>query len=257
MGTKQGIDQVMPSGYRIVPTDQETKQGIDQVMPSWYRFVPTDQDTKQGIDQVMPSGYRFVPTDQETKQGIVMPSGYRFVPTDEELVFHYLIKKVSCKPLPAQLISEMDAISFYSQPPMILVGADPSRQREWYFFVWDEEYYHGEKKKHQVVANGLGFWRSMGEEDPIYSSHGDVFAFKIHYTYFSGSPPNARRTHWRMELYRLPFEWDTESQVKMFARFEDDVPWLKDDINQAERASRSINPNHAYTTVAIAYAFIL
>ena len=74
MGTKQGIDQVMPSGYRFVPTDQETKQGIDQVMPSWYRFEPTDQETKQGIDQVMPAGYRFVPTDQE-------------------LVFHYLIKR--------------------------------------------------------------------------------------------------------------------------------------------------------------------
>ncbi|GFZ12144.1 xylulose kinase-2 [Actinidia rufa] len=84
-----------------------------------------------------------------TKQGIdqVMPAGYIFVPTDQELVFHYLKKKDSRKPLPAQCIMEMDAISFYNQPPMIL-----------------------------------------------------------------GTLQKAKRTHWRMELYRLPFKCDAKLQ---------------------------------------------
>ncbi|PSR96614.1 Protein FEZ like [Actinidia chinensis var. chinensis] len=149
-----------------------------------------------------------------TKQGIdqVMPAGYRFVPTDQELVFHYLKKKDSRKPLPAQCIMEMDAISFYNQPPMILVGADLSRKKEWYFFVRGHEYYHGEKKKKQVVGNVSGFWRSIGEEDPIYNSNGAVFAFKIYFTYFSGTLQKAKRTHWSMELYRLPVKCDAKLQ---------------------------------------------
>ena len=57
-----------------------------------------------------------------------------------------------------------------------------------------------------MVGNGIGFWRFIGEEEPIHNSEGDIFAFKIYLTYFSGSPPHAKKTHWRMEEYRLQTE---------------------------------------------------
>lgn len=55
-----------------------------------------------------------------------------------------------------------------------------------------------------MVGNGTGFWKSMEDEDPVHNSDGDVFAFKIHLTYFSGSLNKAKKTHWKMEEYRLP-----------------------------------------------------
>ncbi|KAK2965739.1 hypothetical protein RJ640_003277 [Escallonia rubra] len=56
------------------------------------------------------------------KHGMVaeMPPGYKFLPTDEELVTHYLTNKAFFKPLPAQVIQDIDATDLYSKPPMAL-----------------------------------------------------------------------------------------------------------------------------------------
>ncbi|CAK9147987.1 unnamed protein product [Ilex paraguariensis] len=76
-------------------------------------------------------------------------------------------------------------------------------------------YFHEEREKIRIVGNGIGFWKSMGEEDQVYDSSGDVFAFKTYFTYFSGSPHNAmktKKTIWRMEEYRLPMGCSTKGQ---------------------------------------------
>lgn len=60
-----------------------------------------------------------------------------------------------------------------------------------------------EKEKVRIVGNGSGFWRSVGKKHPIYDVNGNVFAFKIHFIYYSGSINRGKKTHWRMEEYHL------------------------------------------------------
>ncbi|XP_071902852.1 protein SOMBRERO-like [Coffea arabica] len=147
----------------------------------------------------------------ETSQRLLeleMPVGYRFVPTDEELVKYYLANKVLYKPLPVKIIREIDAHDLYSKHPKCLVGNGTfnDNEREWFFFIYKDEYFLGKTRSTRMVGNGIGFWRFIGEEEPIHNSEGDIFAFKIYLTYFSGSPPHAKKTHWRMEEYRLQTE---------------------------------------------------
>ncbi|CAL5444971.1 unnamed protein product [Camellia sinensis] len=168
-----------------------------------------------------------------------LPIGYRFSPTQEELMTHYLINKVLNTPLPSQIMTEIDAIEFYSKPPNNLdlsilkntfggggEGNDhdhlsldsnlkplpnPTNGRDWCFLIQYDEYFYGERKQIREVGNGIGFWRSIGIEDPIYNSNGDIYAFKINFSYFSGSIPKAKKTHWRMEQFRIHFNCDTKT----------------------------------------------
>ncbi|XP_028112214.1 NAC transcription factor 25-like [Camellia sinensis] len=139
-----------------------------------------------------------------------LPIGYRFSPTQEELMTHYLINKVLNTPLPSQIMMEIDAIEFYSKPPNNLVS-NPTNGRDWCFLIQYDEYFYGERKQIREVGNGIGFWRSIGIEDPIYNSNGDIYAFKINFSYFSGSIPKAKKTHWRMEQFRIHFNCDTKT----------------------------------------------
>eukprot|EP00257_Ricinus_communis_P002976 XP_002514683.2 NAC transcription factor 32 [Ricinus communis] len=140
-----------------------------------------------------------------------IPPGYRFLPTDEELITDYLMKKVCYEPLPPHVIPEIDDTELHSKAPSSLVTFSCG-EREWYFFIHEGEAFPGRHQKEKkskgssrTVGDGKGFWKANGKEQPICNSDGKVFAFKIHLTYFSGSSPgNARKTHWKMEKYRLP-----------------------------------------------------
>ncbi|KAK4436994.1 NAC domain-containing protein JA2 [Sesamum alatum] len=130
-----------------------------------------------------------------------VPVGWRFAPTDEELILSYLTKKVFVGSLPAWVIEEIDADEFYSKHPKDLVE-NVSGEREWYFFINRDEYFHGKMEKNRWVGNRIGYWKSIAKENPIRDAKGNVFAFKIRYTYFSANPKH-KRTHWRMEEFRL------------------------------------------------------
>ncbi|KAL0318748.1 UNVERIFIED_CONTAM: NAC domain-containing protein JA2 [Sesamum angustifolium] len=130
-----------------------------------------------------------------------LPVGWRFAPTDEELIVSYLTKKVFVGSLPARVIEEIDADEFYNKRPKDLVE-NVSGEREWYFFINGDEYFHGKTEKDRRVGDGIGYWKSIGKENPIRDATGNVFAFKILYTYFSANPKH-KRTHWRMEEFRL------------------------------------------------------
>ncbi|XP_022715890.1 protein CUP-SHAPED COTYLEDON 2-like [Durio zibethinus] len=138
-----------------------------------------------------------------------LPVGYRFVPTDEELVSHYLINRVFCKPVPASVFQEINASELYSQPPKSSVQFS-SGEREWFFFIHKDGNFDDEQHKtlFRMVGDGLGFWRSNGEK-PLFDTSGNVVAFKIHLTYFSGCLSKAKKTHWRMDEYRLPIQFYT------------------------------------------------
>nr|GMD41946.1 NAC domain-containing protein 101-like [Ipomoea batatas] len=142
-----------------------------------------------------------------------LPVGYRFLPTDEELLKHYLIKKVFFRRIPANVIPDIHADELYSKSPKTLVeNLDGKSEREWYFFIHQDDYFYGKIVKDRMVGiNEIqrGFWRSIGEEVPIYNSDGNVFGFKIRFAYFncSISMAMAKETHWRMQEYRLPWEF--------------------------------------------------
>ncbi|GLT72458.1 hypothetical protein SLA2020_443920 [Shorea laevis] len=109
----------------------------------------------------------------EAKDDIVvggLPPGYRFKPTDEELIDHYLMNKASCRAFQGQAFQDIDASELYSKPPKSLVTF-PNGEREWYFFIREDENF--------------------------------PFATKRYLTYFSGSLSEAKKTHWTMEEYRL------------------------------------------------------
>eukprot|EP00261_Vitis_vinifera_P040756 XP_019081999.1 PREDICTED: protein FEZ-like [Vitis vinifera] len=128
-----------------------------------------------------------------------LPVGFRFLPTDEELVTYYLINRVYYRPLPAKPIQDIHASEFYGSPPHHL-AISSSREREYFFFIQGDD--QGEEIR--MVEDGRGFWKLSGDETPIYDSDGNIFAFKIYWTYFSGSLRKPKKTHWRMEEYRLP-----------------------------------------------------
>ncbi|KAL0416082.1 UNVERIFIED_CONTAM: NAC domain-containing protein JA2 [Sesamum latifolium] len=154
-----------------------------------------------------------------------LPVGWRFAPTDEELIVSYLTNKVFEGSLPARVIEEIDADEFYNKRPKDLgrdfvvskmcnegseflvskehlVEWNLSGERQWYFFINGDEYFHGKTEKDRCVGDGIGYWKSIGKENPIRDAKGNVFAFKILYTYFSAKPKH-KRTHWRMEEFRL------------------------------------------------------
>ncbi|KAJ4841427.1 hypothetical protein Tsubulata_009066 [Turnera subulata] len=139
-----------------------------------------------------------------------LPVGYRFSPTNEELVTYYLMNKVLGNPVPPQdVIQEIDATELYAKPPQNIVTFS-SGEREWYFFVHINEDFFDESISIRIVGDGIGFWKQThGPEKPILNSEGNAFAFKFHFTYFSGSGSNPKKTHWKMEEYRLPMEFYT------------------------------------------------
>ncbi|KAK9198705.1 hypothetical protein WN944_013891 [Citrus x changshan-huyou] len=148
-----------------------------------------------------------------------LPVGYRFMPTDEELVFHYLINKACNRALPAQAVKEITARDLYLKHPKcsdITAPSSSGENKEWYFFIPEEEnsFHRSGKETTRFVGDGTGFWKLIGEERPMFNINGQVFALKRNLTYFSGNPSEPRRTHWKMELFRLPLEFYTSQNPK-------------------------------------------
>lgn len=57
----------------------------------------------------------------------------------------------------------------------------------------------------RIVGNGGGFWKSNGGQIPVYINEGNIFAYKLCFTYFTGHhPDNGKKTHWVLEEIHLP-----------------------------------------------------
>lgn len=90
-------------------------------------------------------------------------------------------------------------------------------EKEWFYFIREAEDFQGETNSTvRTVGNGLGFWKSNGDEEVIYNEDGHVIAFKIRLTYFSGNPSKSpKKTHWKLVVYWLPKECYSSENCKV------------------------------------------
>ncbi|KAI9173396.1 hypothetical protein LWI28_000679 [Acer negundo] len=146
-----------------------------------------------------------------------LPAGYKFHPTEEELVVYYLENKVFRRPIPPDVIQEYgDDDIFGKSPKDVVASSSKGLGKECYFFIPQDEDFDGRNEIIRMVGNGLGFWKSSGDEKALFNINGEIFALKMNLTYFSGRPSSEpRKTHWRMEVYRLPTESYTNHNFKV------------------------------------------
>nr|GMD07567.1 putative NAC domain-containing protein 94 [Ipomoea batatas] len=95
----------------------------------------------------------------------VMLPGFRFHPTDEELVGFYLKRKIQQRPLPIELIKQVD---IYKYDPWDLPKLATTGEKEWYFYCPRDRKYRNSARPNRVT--GAGFWKATGTDRPIYSS---------------------------------------------------------------------------------------
>ncbi|GER51494.1 NAC domain-containing protein [Striga asiatica] len=107
--------------------------------------------------------------ENERTDEFMLP-GFRFHPTDEELVGFYLRRKITQKPLPIELIKQLDIYKY-----------DP----------WD--------------LPRAGFWKATGTDRPIYSSEGSkCIGLKKSLVFYKGRAAKGVKTDWMMHEFRLP-----------------------------------------------------
>lgn len=130
----------------------------------------------------------------------VMMPGFRFHPTDEELVGFYLKRKIQQRPLPLELIKQVD---IYKYDPWDLPRLAPSGEKEWYFYCPRDRKYRNSARPNRVT--GAGFWKATGTDRPIYSSDGTkCIGLKKSLVFYRGRAAKGIKTDWMMHEFRLP-----------------------------------------------------
>ncbi|WOL05115.1 protein FEZ-like [Canna indica] len=138
-------------------------------------------------------------SDMEKGDEIVMP-GFRFHPTDEELVGFYLKRKVQQRPLPIELIRQLD---IYKYDPWDLPKLATTGEKEWYFYCPRDRKYKNSPRPNRVT--GAGFWKATGTDRPIYSSEGTkCIGLKKSLVFYRGRAAKGIKTDWMMHEFRLP-----------------------------------------------------
>ncbi|KAE8675669.1 Protein FEZ [Hibiscus syriacus] len=148
--------------------------------------------------------------DDVDKVDDVMLPGFRFHPTDEELVGFYLKKKIQEKPLPIELIKQVD---IYKYEPWDLPRLAASGDKEWYFYCPRDRKYRNSARPNRVT--GAGFWKATGTDRPIYSSDGTrCIGLKKSLVFYRGRAAKGMKTDWMMHEFRLPSMSDSTSPSK-------------------------------------------
>ncbi|KAF8403791.1 hypothetical protein HHK36_011897 [Tetracentron sinense] len=127
-----------------------------------------------------------------------IPAGYRFCPHDEELIDHYLRKKVRKLPLPSNIIQEVNLMNY--NPQDLIDEYMKYGERAWYFFTPRERKHPNGTRPNRVA--GDGFWRASARDEDV-TSRGMKIRSKRSLVFWKGKPPNARKTDWLMQEYRL------------------------------------------------------
>ncbi|KAL8088875.1 hypothetical protein AgCh_038586 [Apium graveolens] len=130
----------------------------------------------------------------------VMLPGFRFHPTDEELVTFYLKNKIEQRPLPIELIKQVD---IYKYNPWDLPSLTSAGEKEWYFYCPRDRKYRNSARPNRVT--GAGFWKATGTDKPIYSSDSNrCIGLKKSLVFYRGRAGKAMKTDWMMHEFRLP-----------------------------------------------------
>ncbi|KAH7839121.1 hypothetical protein Vadar_021998 [Vaccinium darrowii] len=142
----------------------------------------------------------------------IMLPGFRFHPTDEELVGFYLKKKIQQRPLPIELIKQVDIYKYdpWDHPKLASTG-----EKEWYFYCPRDRKYRNSARPNRVT--GAGFWKATGTDRPIYSSDSSkCIGLKKSLVFYRGRAAKGLKTDWMMHEFRLPSVPDSASTKKIF-----------------------------------------
>ncbi|KAL6195744.1 hypothetical protein ACLB2K_031362 [Fragaria x ananassa] len=162
-----------------------------------------------------------------------LPPGFRFHPSDEELIVHYLQRKVTSRPLPAHLITEIDLYKYnpWELPKMALFGED-----EWYFFSPRERKYPNGERPNRAAASG--YWKAAGSDKPILTTCGisKRIGVKKALVFYTGRAPTGSKTEWIMIEYRLLDSSITPSRSKGSMKLDD---WVLCRVQQKGNTSKN------------------
>ncbi|XP_059655049.1 protein FEZ-like [Cornus florida] len=149
-------------------------------------------------------------THDADKMDEVMLPGFRFHPTDEELVGFYLKRKIQQRPLPIELIKQID---IYKYDPWDLPKLATTGEKEWYFYCPRDRKYRNSARPNRVT--GAGFWKATGTDRPIYSSEGSkCIGLKKSLVFYKGRAAKGIKTDWMMHEFRLPSLTDSTPQKR-------------------------------------------
>ncbi|CAA3013722.1 Hypothetical predicted protein [Olea europaea subsp. europaea] len=147
--------------------------------------------------------------NDEEKYDVIMP-GFRFHPTDEELVGFYLKRKLEQRPLPIELIKQVD---IYKYDPWDLPKLASTGEKESYFYCPRDRKYRNSTRPNRVT--GSGFWKATGTDRPICSSDGTkCIGLKKSLVFYRGRAARGIKTDWMMHEFRLPSTSDTATPKK-------------------------------------------
>ncbi|KAI8541642.1 hypothetical protein RHMOL_Rhmol08G0077900 [Rhododendron molle] len=137
--------------------------------------------------------------NDDKMEDIPLP-GFRFHPTDEELVGFYLKRKIQQRPLPIELIKQVD---IYKYDPWDLPKLSSTGEKECYFYCPRDSKYRNSARPNRVT--GAGFWKATGTDRPIYSSDGTkCIGLKKSLVFYRGKAAKGIKTDWMMHEFRLP-----------------------------------------------------
>ncbi|KAJ8774978.1 hypothetical protein K2173_019982 [Erythroxylum novogranatense] len=174
----------------------------------------------------------------------VMLPGFRFHPTDEELVSFYLKRKVQQRPLPIELIKQVD---IYKYDPWDLPKLAMTGEREWYFYCPRDRKYRNSARPNRVT--GAGFWKATGTDRPIHSSDGTkCIGLKKSLVFYRGRAAKGMKTDWMMHEFRLPSLGEPSPPKKFLDR---SFP-----ANDAWAICRIFKKSHSMAQRALSYSWV-
>ncbi|GLU01914.1 hypothetical protein SLE2022_191940 [Rubroshorea leprosula] len=149
--------------------------------------------------------------DADKVEDVMLP-GFRFHPTDEELVGFYLKRKIQQRPLPIELIKQIDIYKY--EPWDLPKELAASGEKEWYFYCPRDRKYRNSARPNRVT--GAGFWKATGTDRPIYSSDGNkCIGLKKSLVFYRGRAAKGMKTDWMMHEFRLPSPSNSTPQKQL------------------------------------------
>ncbi|XP_047318090.1 NAC domain-containing protein 21/22-like [Impatiens glandulifera] len=125
-----------------------------------------------------------------------LPPGFRFHPRDEELIYDYLMKKISgtnCYPVLIEV--DLNICEPWDIPETACVGG-----KDWYFYSHrDRKYATGLRTNRATVS---GYWKATGKDRSIHRK-GRLLGMRKTLVFYQGRAPKGKKTDWVMHEFRL------------------------------------------------------